>query len=38
MYTTDGLKKLRKENNYTIYDMAKLLDISYSHYSLIENM
>lgn len=38
MYTTDELKKLRKENNYTIYDMAKLLDISYSHYSLIENM
>jgi putative transcriptional regulator len=37
MYTTDELKRLRKENNLTIYDMAKKLDISYSHYSLIEN-
>ncbi len=37
MYKTDELKRLRKEYNYTIYDMAKKLDISFSHYSLIEN-
>lgn len=37
MYKTDQLKELRKNYKYTIYDMSKLLNISYSHYSLIEN-
>lgn len=33
----DKLKKIRKENNYTIYDMAKMLKITPSFYSQIEN-
>lgn len=33
----DKLKKIRKENNYTIYDMAKILNITPSFYSQIEN-
>ena len=37
MYEVKKLKKLRKEYNYTIYDMAKKLNISSSHYSLLEN-
>jgi putative transcriptional regulator len=37
MYNTKKLRKLRLEKGYTIYDMAKLIGISYSHYSLIEN-
>ena len=37
MYETNELKNLRAENKYTIYDMAKMLNISSSHYSLLEN-
>lgn len=37
MYKTNKLKQLRLEKEYTIYEMAKKLNISYSHYSLIEN-
>ncbi len=37
MYNMDKLKKIRKENNYTIYEMAKLLNITPSFYSQIEN-
>ena len=37
MYKTDKLKELRNKYNYTIYDMAKKLEISSSHYSLLEN-
>lgn len=37
VYSTEKLKKLRLKNGYSIYDMAKLIGISYSHYSLIEN-
>lgn len=37
MYNTQELKKLRKENKYTIYDMAKILKITPSFYSQIEN-
>lgn len=37
MYNTDNLKKLRKENNLTIYQMAFKLGISPSYYSQIEN-
>lgn len=37
LYSTEKLKKMRIEAGYTIYDMAKLVGISYSHYSLIEN-
>lgn len=33
----EKLKKIRKENKYTIYDMAKLLKITPSFYSQIEN-
>lgn len=33
----DKLKKIRKENKYTIYDMAKKLNITPSFYSQIEN-
>ena len=33
----DMLKKIRKENKYTIYDMAKILKITPSFYSQIEN-
>lgn len=37
MYDMDKLKIIRKEHNYTIYDMAKLLKITPSFYSQIEN-
>lgn len=37
MYNTQELKKLRKENKFTIYDMAKILKITPSFYSQIEN-
>lgn len=37
MYNTDTLKKLRKEYNLTIYQMASMLGISPSYYSQIEN-
>ena len=37
MYNTDTLKRIRKENKVTIYDMAKKLGISPSYYSQIEN-
>jgi transcriptional regulator with XRE-family HTH domain len=33
----DKLKQIRKENKYTIYDMAKILKITPSFYSQIEN-
>ena len=37
MYTMVKLRQLRKANNYTIYDMARMLAISPSYYSQIEN-
>lgn len=37
MYNMDKLKEIRKQRNYTIYDMAKLLKITPSFYSQIEN-
>ena len=37
MYNMDKLKTIRKENKYTIYDMAKILKITPSFYSQIEN-
>lgn len=37
MYDTKKLKELRKINKYTIYDMAKILKITPSFYSQIEN-
>jgi len=37
MYDMNKLKTIRKEHNYTIYDMAKLLKITPSFYSQIEN-
>ena len=37
MYTMLKLKELRKANNYTIYDMARMLEISPSYYSQLEN-
>ncbi|MBR1717651.1 MAG: helix-turn-helix transcriptional regulator [Bacilli bacterium] len=37
MYETRELKALRNKNHYTIYDMANMLNISSSHYSLLEN-
>lgn len=37
MYNMDKLKKIRKEYNYTIYDMARILKITPSFYSQIEN-
>lgn len=37
MYTTDKLKKIRKEYGYTIYQMADKLGITPSFYSQIEN-
>ena len=37
MYETKKLKEIRKKYNYTIYDMAKKLDISPTYYSQIEN-
>lgn len=37
MYDMAKLKKIRKEYKYTIYDMAKILQITPSFYSQIEN-
>lgn len=37
MYDTKKLKQIRKENGYTIYDMANRLGITPSYYSQIEN-
>ena len=37
MYNMERLKKIRKEKKYTIYDMAKMLNITPSFYSQIEN-
>jgi len=37
MYDMSNLKRIRKENGYTIYDMAKKLDITPSYYSQLEN-
>lgn len=37
MYSTDKLKRIRKENGYTIYKMAEILGITPSFYSQIEN-
>ena len=37
MYNMKKLKQIRKKHNYTIYDMAKLLKITPSFYSQIEN-
>lgn len=37
MYNMEKLKEIRKKHNYTIYDMAKMLDITPSFYSQIEN-
>ena len=33
----EKLKQIRKQNKYTIYDMAKILKITPSLYSQIEN-
>ena len=37
MYNMEKLKKIRKEKQYSIYDMAKKLNITPSFYSQIEN-
>lgn len=37
MYNTEKLKKLRKLNHFTVYDMAKKLNITASFYSQLEN-
>lgn len=37
MYGMSKLKRVRKEKGYTIYKMAKLLKITPSFYSQIEN-
>ena len=37
MYDIQKLKKIRKANHYTVYDMASKLKISPSFYSQIEN-
>lgn len=37
MYSMSKLKRIRKEKGYTIYKMAKLLRITPSFYSQIEN-
>lgn len=37
MYSTDKLKRIRKEHSYTIYKMAEILGITPSFYSQIEN-
>jgi len=37
MYSMEKLKKIRKKNQYTIYDMAKILKMTASYYSQIEN-
>lgn len=33
----DWLKELRKKKGFTVRDIAKQLDVSFSHYSGIEN-
>ena len=37
MNDTNKLKIIRREKGYTVYDMAKLLKITPSYYSQIEN-
>ncbi len=37
MYDVSKLKFLREKNNYTVKDMADMLNISPAHYCLIEN-
>ena len=37
MYDMEKLKEIRKKHNYTVYDMAKMLSITPSFYSQIEN-
>ena len=37
MYSTKKIKELRKEYDYSIYDMAELLDITAAYYSQLEN-
>lgn len=37
MYRVDKLKKVRKQNEITIYEMASKLDITPSYYSQLEN-
>lgn len=37
MYDVSKLKILREKNNYTVKDMAGMLNISPAHYCLIEN-
>lgn len=37
VYTLKRLKKIRKESNITIYDMARMLGITASFYSQLEN-
>ena len=37
MYNMNKLKEIRKQNNYTVYDMAEKLKITPSFYSQIEN-
>ena len=37
MYEMNNLKRIRKEKDYTIYDMAKKLNITPSYYSQLEN-
>lgn len=37
MYDVSKLKILREKNNYTVKDMADMLNISPAHYCLIEN-
>lgn len=37
MYSTEKLKKLRKEKNLTVTDVARILNITPAYYSQIEN-
>lgn len=37
MYSTKKIKELRKEYDYSIYDMAELLGITAAYYSQLEN-
>lgn len=37
MYSMKKLKKIRKDYGYTIYDMGRLLDVTASFYSQLEN-
>ncbi len=36
MFDTEKLRIIRKEKGYTIYDMAKMLNITASYYALLE--